>query len=268
MIHTMEREQLSSGLMPRIEEGITIKSPQEIARMRAAGKILAEVLAVLRESVQPGMTTADLDALAVKEIAKRKAKPSFLGYRGYPAHICVSVNDEVVHGIPGKRVLKEGDIVGIDAGVIYQGFQADAAVTLGLGVISPAAEHLIETTEKAIMAGIAAAKGGARLSDISYAVQQTAEAEGFSVVREYVGHGIGRAMHEEPQIPNFGPPGRGVLLQPGMALAIEPMVNAGDWRTNIGPDHWTVYTLDGSLSAHFEHSIAITDGEAEILTRL
>ena len=268
MIYTMEREQLSTGLMPRIEEGITIKSPQEIARMRAAGKILAEVLAVLREKVQPGVTTGDLDAIAAKEIEKRKAKPSFLGYRGYPAHICVSVNDEVVHGIPGKRVLKEGDVVGIDAGVIYQGFQADAAVTVGLGSISSEAEHLIATTQKAIMAGIAAARGGARLSDISYAVQQTAESAGFSVVREYVGHGIGRAMHEEPQVPNFGPPGRGVLLRPGMALAIEPMVNVGDWRTNVGPDNWTVYTSDGSLSAHFEHSIAITDGEAEILTRL
>jgi len=175
---------------------------------------------------------------------------------------------EVVHGIPGKRVLKEGDVVGIDAGVIYQGFQADAAVTIGLGNISSEAEHLIATTQKAIMAGIAAARGGARLSDISYAVQQTAESAGFSVVREYVGHGIGRAMHEEPQVPNFGPPGRGVLLRPGMALAIEPMVNVGDWRTNVGPDNWTVYTSDGSLSAHFEHSIAITDGEAEILTRL
>lgn len=236
--------------------------------MRTAGKLLAEVLALLAARVRPGMTTAELDALAAKELEARRVTPSFLGYRGYPAHICVSVNEEVVHGIPGKRVMKDGDVISIDAGLVYKGFQADAAVTVGLGKVSPVAERLIETTRQAIAAGIAAARGGARLSDISAAVQETVEHRGFAVVREYVGHGIGRNMHEEPQVPNFGPPGRGPLLRPGMALAIEPMVNVGDWRTVVGPDNWTVSTADGSLSAHFEHSIAITEGDPDILTAL
>lgn len=249
------------------ERGVIVKSREEIAIMRQAGRIVAEVLAMLRERVRPGMTTKDLDALAEKEIRARKATPSFKGYRGYPACICVSVNDQVVHGIPGPRVLLEGDIVSIDAGAIYQGFQADAALTLGLGPVSDEGRVLIEATEGAMMAGIAAAREGARLGDISAAVQQYVEERGFSVVREYVGHGIGREMHEEPQVPNFGLPGRGMLLRRGMALAIEPMVNLGDWRTKVGADGWTVSTLDGSLSAHFEHSIAITEGEAEIMTR-
>lgn len=264
----MERKTPGVDLMAATDQGIIIKSPEEIAHMRAAGKVLAEVLAALVARVRPGMTTGELDGIAAKEIKARKAIPSFLGYRGYPAHICVSVNEEIVHGIPSKRVLKEGDVVGIDAGVIYQGFQADAAATVGLGKTSPVAQLLIETTKRAIEAGIAAARGGARLGDISAAVQQAAEAAGFSVVREYVGHGIGRAMHEEPQVPNFGPPGLGPVLRPGMALAIEPMVNVGDWRTKVGPDNWTVSTLDGSLSAHFEHTIAITEGEPEVLTKL
>ncbi|MBI2885824.1 MAG: type I methionyl aminopeptidase [Chloroflexi bacterium] len=254
--------------MPAVEQGIIIKSAQEIALMRTAGKLLAEVLALLAARVRPGMTTAELDALAAKELEARRVTPSFLGYRGYPAHICVSVNEEVVHGIPGKRVMKDGDVISIDAGLVYKGFQADAAVTVGLGKVSPVAERLIETTRQAIAAGIAAARGGARLSDISAAVQETVEHRGFAVVREYVGHGIGRNMHEEPQVPNFGPPGRGPLLRPGMALAIEPMVNVGDWRTVVGPDNWTVSTADGSLSAHFEHSIAITEGDPDILTAL
>lgn len=262
------RREAAKELVAIIDQGIIIKTPEEIALMRAAGKILAKVLAILVERVRPGMTTTELDAIAAREITARKVTPSFLGYRGYPAHICVSVNDEIVHGIPGKRLLQEGDVVGIDAGVIYQGFQADAAVTVGIGRISPLAEHLIETTQRAIMAGIAAARGGARLSNISAAIQQTVEAEGFSVVREYVGHGIGRAMHEEPQVPNFGIPDRGPVLRPGMALAIEPMANLGDWRTKVGPDNWTVYTLDGSLSAHFEHTIVITEGEPELLTKV
>lgn len=236
--------------------------------MRTAGKLLAEVLAILTATVRPGMTTAELDAVAAKELEARRVTPSFLGYRGYPAHICVSVNEEVVHGIPGKRLLKDGDVVSIDAGLVYKGFQADAAVTVGLGKVSPVAERLIEATRQAIAAGIAAARGGARLSDISAAVQETVEHQGFAVVREYVGHGIGRNMHEEPQVPNFGPPGRGPVLRPGMALAIEPMVNVGDWRTVVGPDNWTVSTADSSLSAHFEHSIAITEGDPEILTAL
>ncbi len=236
--------------------------------MRQAGHILAEILQVLIASVQPGMTTAQLDAVAARAMTERKVTPSFLGYRGYPAHICVSVNDEIVHGIPGRRILREGDIVGIDAGLIYKGFQADSAVTVGVGKITPAAQKLLATTKEALLAGIRAAHGGAHLSDISHAVQTVAEAAGYSVVREYVGHGIGQAMHEEPQIPNYGPPGKGVILRPGMALAIEPMVNIGDYRTRVGPDRWTVYTQDGTLSAHFEHTIAITEGDPEILTQL
>lgn len=245
-----------------------LKSPAELALMRTAGKLLAEVLLVLKKNVRAGMTTAELDALAAKEIKARKVKPSFLGYRGYPAHICVSVNDEIVHGIPGRRVLKEGDVVGIDAGLIYEGFQADSAITVGLAPVDPEAAQLIETTRLALEAGIAAARGGASVGDISAAVQRTAEAAGFAIVREYVGHGIGRAMHEEPPVPNFGPAGRGPLLRPGMALAIEPMLNMGDWQTRVAADGWTVYTKDGARSAHFEHSIAITEGDAEVLTRL
>jgi methionyl aminopeptidase len=254
--------------MQKVEQGIIIKSPQEIALMRQAGRLLAEVLVVLREKAAAGMTTADLDSIAAREIAARKATPSFLGYRGYPAHICVSVNEEIVHGIPGPRILKEGDIVGIDAGLIYQGFQADSAMTIGIGQISAAAQRLIDVTRSSLDAGITAAKGGGRISDIGAAVQEVAEAAGYSVVREYVGHGIGQAMHEDPQVPNYGPPGRGALLRPGMALAIEPMVNIGGHQTKVAPDRWTVSTADGSLSAHFEHSIAVTEGEAEILTQL
>lgn len=250
------------------EQGIILKSPAELALMRTAGKLLAEVLLVLKKNVRAGMTTAELDALAAKEIKARKVKPSFLGYRGYPAHICVSVNDEIVHGIPGRRVLQEGDVVGIDAGLIYEGFQADSAITVGLAPVDPEAAQLIETTRLALEAGIAAARGGARVGDISAAVQRTAESAGFAIVREYVGHGIGRAMHEEPPVPNFGPAGRGPLLRPGMALAIEPMLNMGDWQTRVATDGWTVYTKDGARSAHFEHSIAITEGDAEVLTRL
>lgn len=251
-----------------VADGIILKSPAEIALMRSAGKILAEIIAVLNEKVHPGMTTAELDAIAAREMHDRKVTPSFLGYRGYPAHVCVSVNDEIVHGIPGSRVLKDGDVVGIDAGIIHEGWQADSAVTIGLGNVSPEAERLIEATRLSLEAGIAAAHGGARIGDISAAVERTAVAAGFGIVREYVGHGIGRAMHEEPPVPNFGSEGRGPLLRSGMALAIEPMLNIGSWQTRVGSDGWTVYTKDGSLSAHFEHSIAIHDGEAEVLTRL
>lgn len=253
-------------MMPKVEQGVIIKSPREIALMRQSGKILAEILAVLRESGQPGMTTAELDGVAAREMAAHRVTPSFLGYRGYPAHICVSVNDEIVHGIPGPRVLKEGDIVGIDAGIIHQGWQADSAMTIGIGHISAEAARLIDVTRASLQAGIGAAHGGARLGDIGAAIQLVAEAAGYSVVREYVGHGIGQAMHEEPQVPNYGLPGRGILLRPGMALALEPMVNIGGQQTRVGRDRWTVYTADGTLSAHFEHSIAITDGEPEVLT--
>ena len=246
---------------------IIIKSDREIAIMRQAGRIAATILGVLSEQVRPGMKTKELDVIAARELDRLGAKPSFKGYRGFPANLCVSVNDEIVHGIPGERILHEGDIVSLDIGAIFMGFQGDAAVTVGVSKISPQARQLIETTEGALKAGIAAAYPGARLGDISAAIQQYAESRGYSVVREYTGHGIGREMHEEPQIPNFGLPGTGPILKKGMTLALEPMVNAGDWRTRVGDDHWTVLTADGSLSAHFEHTIAITDAEPEVLTR-
>ncbi len=236
--------------------------------MRQAGKIVATVLEILSENIKPGMKTKELDIIAVKEVARLGAKPSFKGYRGFPAALCVSVNDEVVHGIPGERVLNEGDIVSLDFGAIYDGFQGDAAVTVGVGEISPQAKKLMETTEGALGAGISAACPGARLGDVSSAIQDYAESRGFSVVREYTGHGIGREMHEEPQIPNFGVSGTGPALKKGMTLALEPMVNLGDWKTQVGNDHWAVYTADGSLSAHFEHTIAITDAEPQVLTIL
>ena len=236
--------------------------------MRQAGRIVATVLEVLKLQVKSGMKTKELDVIAVCEVTKLGAKPSFKGYRGYPANLCVSVNDEIVHGIPGERVLRDGDIVSIDFGAIFQGFQGDAAVTVGVGRISLEAQNLIAATDSALKAGITAARQGARLGDISAAVQLYAEARGYSLVREYTGHGIGRDMHEDPLIPNFGMPGTGPVLKKGMTLAIEPMVNIGDWRTKVAANQWTVSTSDGSLSAHFEHTIAVTDDEAEVLTAL
>jgi len=245
---------------------IIIKSAEEIAAMRQAGRIVGIVLEILRRQMKPGMKTKELDIIAAREVARLGAKPSFKGYRGFPAALCVSVNDEVVHGIPGKRLLREGDIVSLDFGAIFDGFQGDAAVTVGVGEIPPEARQLMEAAEGSLEAGIAAAHPGATLGDISAAIQNYAESRGYSVVREYTGHGIGREMHEEPQIPNFGLQGTGPVLKKGMTLALEPMVNAGDWRTRLGDDHWTVCTADGSLSAHFEHTIVITDGEPEVLT--
>jgi methionyl aminopeptidase len=212
------------------------------------------------------MKTKELDIIAAREVERLGAKPSFKGYRGFPANLCVSVNDEVVHGIPGERILRQGDIVSLDLGVSFMGFQGDAAVTIGVGEIDSVATDLLETTGGVLKVGIATARAGARLGDISATMQNYAESRGYSVVREYTGHGIGREMHEEPQIPNFGLPGTGPILKEGMTLALEPMVNVGDWHTRVGDDHWTVLTADGSLSAHFEHTIAITDGEPEVLT--
>jgi methionyl aminopeptidase len=246
--------------------GIIIKSEREIAIMRQAGRIVATVLDILMKQVKPGMKTKELDIIAGREVERLGGKPSFKGYRGFPANLCVSVNDQIVHGIPGERILREGDIVSLDMGATFKGFQGDSAVTVGVGKTSPEAKKLITTTEDVLKAGIAAARSGARLGDISATVQNYAEAKGYSVVREYTGHGIGRELHEEPQIPNFGLPGTGPVLKKGMTLALEPMVNMGDWRTRVGDDQWTVLTADGSLSAHFEHTIAITDGEPEILT--
>lgn len=248
--------------------GIVIKSEREIQAMREAGGIVATVLEVLKLQVGPGMRTKELDAIAEGELEKLGAKSSFKGYQGFPATLCVSVNDEVVHGIPGERVLAEGDIVSLDFGAIFNGFQGDAALTVGAGEVTPQARELMEVTRGALGAGIAAARAEARLGDISAAIQGYAESKGYSVVREYCGHGIGREMHEEPQIPNFGLPGTGPVLKKGMTLALEPMVNIGGWRTRLGGNHWTVLTADGSLSAHFENTLAITDGEAEVLTAL
>jgi methionyl aminopeptidase len=245
---------------------ITIKSEREIVLMRQAGKIVAQVLAQLVEAVQPGLKTKELDVIAEREIRLMGGKPSFKGYHGYPACVCVSINDEIVHGIPGERVIQAGDIVSLDLGAIYQGFQGDAARTVGVGSVSLQAEALMQATQGALQAGIQMVRPGNHLGDISAAVQRYTELKGFAVVREYTGHGIGREMHEEPLIPNFGLPGTGPLLKKGMTLAIEPMLNAGDWRTRVGSNKWTVSTIDGSLSAHFENTVLITDGDAEILT--
>ena len=243
---------------------VVIKSDDEIAIMRKCGRILSAILDRLRTQVRPGITTAELDMIMAEESRKRGVTPSFKNYRGFPANLCVSVNDEIVHGIPGERTLQEGDIVSLDVGARLDGFHADAAVTVGAGQISREAEDLIAVTEASSQSGIAQAKSGVWLGDISTAIQTYVESKGFSVVREYTGHGVGRDLHEEPQIPNFVF-GKGCLLRRGMTLAIEPMVNAGDWHTKLGTNQWTVLTADGSLSAHFEHTIAITDGEPEIL---
>jgi methionyl aminopeptidase len=234
--------------------------------MRQAGKIVATVLERLEALVEPGITTEALNKIAEEEAKKHNAIPSFKGYRGFPASICVSVNEQIVHGIPSKRKLKEGDIVSLDFGVIYNGFQGDAARTVAVGNISSKAQELLLATQEALSAGIAKAKDGINLGDVSCAIQKYVESKGFSVVREYVGHGIGRDMHEDPQIPNFGSEGRGPILRTGMTLAIEPMVNAGMWQTKLTDSGWTVVTADGSLSAHFEHTIAVTDGKAEVMT--
>jgi methionyl aminopeptidase len=243
---------------------VIIKSDEEIAIMRKCGKILAAVLDRLRAEVRAGIKTAQLDMIMAEESKKRGVIPSFKNYRGFPANLCVSVNDEIVHGIPGERILQEGDIVSLDVGARLNGFHTDAAITVGVGRISKEAEDLIAVTEVSLVSGIAQAISGAWVGDISSAVQRYVESKGFSVVREYTGHGVGRDLHEEPQIPNFVF-GKGSLLRKGMTLAIEPMVNAGDWHTRLGANQWTVLTADGSLSAHFENTIAITDNEAEIL---
>ena len=248
--------------------GIEIKSPREVELMRKAGEIVAIVLDILKKRIKPGIITEELDAIAIEELNRQGAISSFKGYRGYPACLCVSINDELVHGIPGKRVLKEGDIVTIDFGAIYNGFHGDAARTVAVGEISETARKLIDTTDNALKVGIERARNGARLGDVSCAIQSFVEANGFSVVREYAGHGIGRQMHEDPQIPNYGKPGQGPVLKKGMALALEPMVTLGDWHTKVGKDEWTVSTVDGSLCAHFEDTIVVTDDKADVLTKL
>ena len=245
---------------------ITLKSPKEIELMRRAGKITAAARALAGEMVKPGVTTQEIDREVERFIRKEGAIPSFLNYNGYPGSICISVNDEVIHGIPGKRVLQEGDIVSVDVGAFIGGFHGDCAATFACGKISPEAQDLIDVTRQSFFEGIQFAKKGYRVLDISAAVQAYAESHGYSIVREYVGHGIGRNLHESPEVPNFGNPGRGVRLLPGMTLAIEPMVNAGSAAIQLLSDGWTVKTRDGKNAAHYENTILITDGEPEILT--
>ena len=226
----------------------------------------AEVLATVAAAVVPGVTTGELDQLAQRLIAERKAKPSFLGYRGYPAAMCISINDEVIHGIPGRRIVRPGDVVSLDVGVLKDGFHGDCATTVMVGVTDPDVIRLVEATKRALAAAVAVVRPGARLSDVSHAVQSIAEASGCSVVREFVGHGVGRQLHEDPQVPNYGKPGHGPVLKPGMTLAIEPMVNLGKCAVCVLDDGWTVVTKDGKPSAHFEHTVAVLDGGAEVLT--
>lgn len=245
---------------------IIVKSRDEISIMRESGRHLAEVLQMLVDAVRPGLMEIELDEIVRAEYKQRDLVPTFLGYYGYPATVCISVNDKIVHGIPSKREFQEGDIVSIDLGCTYRGFVADSALTIGVGDIGPEKQKLIDTCREAVWRGIGAARGGNRIGDIGHAIQAYVEGEGFSIVREYVGHGVGRAMHEDPQVPNYGSPGTGQVLRPGMVIAIEPMVNVGTWQTKKDRDDWTVRTKDGSLSAHFEHTLAITEGEAEVLT--
>ncbi|MEN6620323.1 MAG: type I methionyl aminopeptidase [Smithella sp.] len=247
---------------------VILKLPEEIEKARASNHIVAEVLSKLRDRVKPGISTSELDKIAEEITRKRGAKPAFKGYRGYPYSLCTSVNEEVVHGMPSERILKEGDIIGLDFGVYFKGFYGDSAITLPVGKISLDAQKLIQVTERSLYAGIEQIKVGKRLGDISAAVQITVEEAGFSIVRDFVGHGIGRNLHEDPQIPNYGKKGRGIELKSGMIFAIEPMVNQGDYRVQILPDGWTVVTEDGKLSAHFEHSVAITDNGPDILSKL
>lgn len=245
---------------------IICKSQAELETMAEAGKIVAGTLSLLGEMIEPGITTRALDKAADAHIRKHGAVPTFKGYRGFPASICVSIDETVVHGIPGSRKLTAGEIVSIDVGVTYKGYVADAATTEPVGEVDTVARSLIEATRDALEAGIERVRAGNRLFDVSHAIQQVAEGAGFSVVREYVGHGVGRDMHEDPAIPNFGTPGKGPALRPGMALALEPMVNAGGWETEVLDDGWTVVTKDRKLSAHFEHTVAVTDDGPWIIT--
>jgi methionyl aminopeptidase len=253
------------------DQNIVIKTQAELALMREAGRVNALALAAVRELIRPGVTTAELDAAAEGVIRDHNGTPVFKGYPGaypYPATLCVSVNEELVHGIPGKRKLKEGDIVSIDCGTLLNGFVGDAAISVAVGEVSPVAQRLLEVTEQSLYVGIEQMRAGNRTGDISSAIQKFVESNGFHVTREYTGHGVGRRMHEGPQVPNYGTPGRGVLLRPGMTIALEPMVLVGTHRTRVLADQWTVVAADGSLTAHYEHSVAVTDGDPQILTLL
>lgn len=247
---------------------IILKSPREIERMKVPCKMVAEILALLSERVKPGVTTLELDSFAASEVTKRKAKAAFKGYCNYPSSLCCSPNNQVVHGIPNKTPLKSGDILSLDFGVLYDDFFGDAAVTVPVGEVASNVRDLIQVTEKSLYYGIEKAVCGGRLHDVSSAVQSYVESNGFSVVRDFVGHGIGRKLHEDPQIPNYGQAGTGVRLKSGMVLAIEPMINQKSHDVNVLDDGWTVVTVDGGMSAHFEHTVAITDNGPEILTRI
>jgi methionyl aminopeptidase len=245
---------------------ITIKSRREFAKMQVAGAAVAAVLKAVREAAAPGVTLLELDEIGARIIADRGCTPSFLGYNGYPRNLCLSPNDAIVHGIPTGYRLEEGDILSVDAGAIYQGFHGDAAFTMAIGAVESAAENLIEITEQALWAGISSVHKGNHVGDIGAAVAAVGEAHGFGIVEEYVGHGIGRQMHEEPQVPNYGTPGRGLKLRTGMALCIEPMFNLGTRHTKVDADGWTVRTEDGSLSAHFEHTVCVTPDGVQVFT--
>jgi methionyl aminopeptidase len=247
---------------------IILKSKSEIEKMAVACRIVAEVLQELVRAVRPGLTTLDLDTLAERNIRMRGALPAFKGYRGFPNTLCVALNEQVVHGIPSKRRLRAGDIIGLDLGAKWEGYYGDAAITIPVGQIPSQAESLLRTAQEALSVGIREVRLGSHLTNISHAIQRYAESGGYSVVRAFVGHGIGTALHEEPQVPNFGPPGRGPRLKTGMVLAIEPMVNVGNADVDILDDGWTVVTMDGQLSAHFEHTVAITDDGPQVLTAL
>ncbi|MGZ3558409.1 MAG: type I methionyl aminopeptidase [Thermodesulfobacteriota bacterium] len=247
---------------------IIIKSPREIEQLKRSNAIVAEVFGKLKGMIVPGVTTRELDQIAEDYIRLKGARPAFKGYRGFPASLCTSINEEVVHGIPGQRRLKEGDIIGLDVGVNYQGYFGDAAITFPVGEVDVEAKRLLEVTEKALYIGIEKAKVGNRLFDISYAIQKWVESHEFSVVRDFVGHGIGRELHEDPQVPNFGAPHQGPRLEKGMVFSLEPMVNEGAYEVRVLSDGWTVVTADGKRSAHFEHTIALTENGAEILSIL
>jgi methionyl aminopeptidase len=254
-------------LPPYDDTRIELKSRAEIEVMRAGGRIVGEILYDLTSMTRPGITTWDLEVTARKRFSEKKARPAFMGYKGFPAALCTSINEEVVHGIPSpRRVLKSGDILKIDVGLYYKGFYTDVAVSIPVGEVNEEKQRLLNVARGALRAGIDKAKAGNRLGDISHAIQILAEEAGFSVVREYTGHGIGRHLHESPQIPNFGPEGSGPRLKPGMVFALEPMVNAGTWETRVLGDDWTVVTADGRCSAHFEHTVAIMEEGSQILT--
>jgi len=245
---------------------VILKSPSEIEKISQSNAIVAEILEILQQKVKPGADTATLDKLSEELALARNASPAFKGYRDYPYSLCTSINQQVVHGFPSKRPLKEGDILSMDFGIFYNGYYGDAAITVPVGKVSKVAERLMKTTKKALRLGIEQAVPGKRLSDISHAIQSCVEAAGFSVVRKFVGHGIGKVLHEDPQVPNYGEPGMGIRLKPGMVLAIEPMVNVGGYEVKTLEDGWTTVTKDGSLSAHFEHTIAITEDGPVILS--